>query len=172
MIILEGFDGAGKSTLASRLSKKFNLVSYHAGGKPLSEIHKNECIRVQRAISDFPVIHDRVTCVSTFCYEMLMSKPDGHDMVYHAKRLLDYNPNTIYVYCRHEEKYEQAHEIKDYDSNEHLAYIAANRKRIIEHYDMMYRFLKSEFGRQCVNIDAKNDQDVELLELMIPNFCY
>lgn len=70
MIVLEGPDGAGKSTLAKQLSAALNVPIHHSGGPPKSEM---EIIERQKAMIDNLrnkelMIYDRVPCISDPIY--------------------------------------------------------------------------------------------------------
>ena len=131
-IILEGFDGAGKSTLASKL--KFPVK--HAGGPPktLEQLKKN--LREQMEECGNRVILDRVTCISHQVYGGNMY--DNSLMAYlHA--MMDCK-NSVLVYCRPPDEVLfdfSKHEVKEHDSAEHIEDLKQNMRTYIDRYDQL-----------------------------------
>jgi hypothetical protein len=162
MIILEGFDGAGKSTLAKAIQKRFNLPIYHAGGKPISPLNEKYCLHVQQALTMLPIIHDRVTSISTFCYEMRRDTVQGVICLHSAMELLRVNPFSKLVYCPLPET-NVSHDVKEYDTPEHLSYIESNKAAILEHYDFIFNFLKSKYPDQVIKCHAFHELSVNAL---------
>lgn len=95
-IILEGFDGAGKSTLAKILQDTFNIPRIHPGAPPKDPQVEQQMMRIQGAEAGNPIIYDRVTCISQQVYRKRM-----FDEWYmsHLRKLSD-NPDVLIIYCR------------------------------------------------------------------------
>lgn len=156
-IILEGFDGAGKSTLAEKLG--FSVM--HAGGPPRDFQHMKECLDNQLAKCEPGVIFDRVTCISHQVY-------GGHMF---DSMLLDYmsqmlrKPHTILVYCRPPDEILMdfsRHIPKIHDSKQHLEDIEANVKLYIERYDHIMSTVAN------VKFDyTKHGEDVDFINALI-----
>lgn len=75
LVIVEGPDNAGKSTLAKTLSERLGFVTVHPGGKPYDYREAQLCCVVQdsrfRLAADATqqsIIHDRITCISDYAY--------------------------------------------------------------------------------------------------------
>ena len=74
IIILEGFDESGKSTLASKLSDRLSYKIVHPGRKPENIDEAKDMAAQQFGLMTFAkhvdLILDRVTCISSHCYMM------------------------------------------------------------------------------------------------------
>lgn len=132
MIILEGFDGAGKSTLATKL--KFPIK--HAGGPPktLEQLKKN--LMDQMLECGNKVILDRITCISHQVYGDNMFDPR---LMAYLHSMMDCK-NTVLVYCRppdHVLMDFSKHEVKDHDTEEHIEDLKRNMATYIDRYDQL-----------------------------------
>lgn len=130
MIILEGFDGAGKSTLAAKL--KFPVK--HAGGPPKTLLDLISNLKSQSEWCGQRVILDRVTCISHQVYGNAMWDPK----LLHCLREMMKCKNTVLVYCRPPNEVLldfSKHEVKGHDSTEHLEMIEKEALTFISRYD-------------------------------------
>lgn len=129
-IILEGFDGAGKSTLASKL--RFPVK--HAGGPPKDEAALKACLVDQMMDCGLRVVRDRVTCISHQVYGNAMFDP----MLMKALHAMLDCKNTVLVYCRPPDDIAldfTRHTIVEHDTAEHVAMVRANAQTFLERYD-------------------------------------
>lgn len=92
MIILEGFDNSGKSTLA----QEFKLEIVHPGPAPRTSSEERSCLEAQLHDARLPIVMDRVTCISSQIYKNKLL--DSYYMDY-LNRMLD-TPGCILIYCR------------------------------------------------------------------------
>ena len=133
-IIIEGPDNSGKTTLANRLSDKLKMPIFHAGGPPGSnELAERFCDK-QYQLSKNPVILDRITPISRQVYENRFQEPSLMDWLV---KFIE-KPRNIVVYCRppNENLMDfSTHEIKEHDTDDHIAYITENQQNFIELYD-------------------------------------
>lgn len=132
MIILEGFDNSGKSTLAQKLG----LPVKHAGGPPKDFRQLTTNLEEQLEYCGKPVVLDRVTCISDQVYGNKMF--DLHLQAY-LKQMLKCK-SSVLVYCR--PPIEAIlnftdHQVKDHDTAEHLEDIKTNAIRYIDRYDQL-----------------------------------
>ena len=140
MIILEGPDNTGKSTLAESLTLKLDWPVIHPGGKPANQAEELRMILHQLKLSKEDIIHDRVTCISQPVYNVF--RDDAIDLSYrfYLDEMLK-NPNCVIVYCR-PPKWKildlATHEAKAHDSPEHLKMITDNAVHILSEYDKMF----------------------------------
>lgn len=116
MIILEGPDGAGKSTIAERLSKEYNLPIKSGEGPPKSPQDFSE--RVDRYLS-LPAryIYDRHPVISGPIYASLRGQKSGLTRVqsidfYSRKKLV------LVVIPSRPDLFE--HKLKEYDTEQHV----------------------------------------------------
>lgn len=130
-IIIEGFDGCGKSTLARQLGQYFNMGVHTIGGRPKNDDIAFEMSTYQLGIAQHSrVIFDRVTCISRMCYEENIKNSHLLDLQEH----MDFLANRCIVVWATVPKNMEMHEIKPYDDEAHLRYIDNNAARIKENY--------------------------------------
>lgn len=153
-IILEGFDGAGKSTLASKL--KFPVL--HAGGPPKNNDQLKANLSEQLVSCSGRVILDRVTALSHQIYGGLYGDPR---LEFYIRAMLDM-PKTVLVYCRppdHVLLNFSKHEVKAHDTPEHLLNIEANARAYINLYDelmLKYSHIRYDYTTQNEDIALIN----------------
>lgn len=100
MIILEGPDNSGKSTLGRKLAKKFDLVLKHSI-RPDKSWVTHEVLRHSRSqLIPSRIIQDRVYAISEYIYGNIIR---GHTALgpFHAQALRDlYSRDHLIIYCR------------------------------------------------------------------------
>lgn len=135
-IVLEGFDNSGKTTLGKRLAKALGTPVMHPGPRPMTPEQVDECLSKQRRLMRYPLIMDRVTCISHNAY----SKDEALDMYLVSEAHFLFGPptdNTL-IYCRpplEVIKDFSKHEVKFYDEELHLDWIKRNADRVVARYD-------------------------------------
>lgn len=134
MIILEGMDNSGKSTLAA----KFGFEVLHPGPAPKSWAEEQTCLEEQLEKARLPIVQDRVTCISSQVYK---NRVGDRTYVEYMNQML-MTPHCILVYCRPPDSVVlnfDTHNIKAHDTPEHLKKVKDNAKRYLESYDrLMY----------------------------------
>lgn len=134
MIILEGMDNSGKSTLAA----KFGLEVIHPGPPPKTWGEEQNCLNEQLKNARLPVVMDRVTCISSQVYKNRLFDKLYMDFL---DRMLA-TPHCVLVYCRPPDEVVlnfDTHVVKAHDTKEHLQKVKDNAKRYLESYDkVMY----------------------------------
>ena len=137
MIILEGFDNSGKSTLASAIE----WPKYHPGPRPTSLKAEIGCITDQILMvrSECNVVYDRVTCISQLAYN-----PNPSYMAFRTV-VAEYMANhATLIYCRPPIEVItdfSRHEIKTYDDEQWIEYVQENADVIVKRYDSIMRKL-------------------------------
>lgn len=92
MIILEGPDNSGKSTLAEKLSKDFGLPVWHAGGPGYSTSRlRDEMVQITKR-----QICDRVNFISGPVYERALKKHNDYETIHDRA-----DENTCQHYLKH-----------------------------------------------------------------------
>lgn len=131
-VIIEGYDGCGKSTLATYLSNNMGLPVYLAGPKPknLWEIIKR-IFEQNKALND-GVIMDRCTPISEAIYgektNNIIYKLLTRYFLSKADLVLCVSENPIHV-------------IKQYDTIEHIEFIENNKEKLMNsYYDYLLPF--------------------------------
>ncbi|MAE84328.1 MAG: hypothetical protein CMB80_16420, partial [Flammeovirgaceae bacterium] len=67
-IIVEGFDGGGKSTIVKALSEALHQEAFYNKGPPGTVLNAIEFVQRHFEMVHNHVIMDRVTCISEYCY--------------------------------------------------------------------------------------------------------
>lgn len=147
MIILEGMDNSGKSTLAA----KFGLEIVHPGPAPMSYDEEQAFLESQLRDARLPIVMDRVTCISSQVYSGKLF--DDRYMGF-LNKMLD-TPHCVLVYCRPPDKNVldfDTHNVKTHDTPEHLARVKANASKYLESYDrLMYKLPHMLYDYTCLN---------------------
>lgn len=142
IVILEGADNSGKSTLAKRLSKDLGIDAVHPGGPPKNIIEVIARCEEQSAVfglsTEVDVIFDRVTCISDLIYR---GRPE-YDRIFEIfHRQLKTAKNVIIVYCRPSD--ERLKNFDDHIQQPHedaavVQHAKDNVDRIISEYDNLF----------------------------------
>lgn len=133
-VILEGFDNSGKSTLA----KKFGLEIVHPGPAPKTWGEEQTCLETQLRAARLPIVMDRVTCISSQVYKGPLF--DKKYMEYLDQMV--YTRHCVIIYCRPSIDVimnMSNHDVKQYDTKEHLAKIQKNARHYVELYDKLFK---------------------------------
>jgi len=139
MIVVEGPDNAGKSTLIGKLSRTLGWNVYHPGGPPA-----NAEEFLKQAISSLKYAHEKVIQDRS----MIISDP-VYSTVYPRNFSCDYHElivtlcvyvNPVIIYCRPPDEFMldfSRHEIGENDDENQLITLHSNMPRIIQEYDMV-----------------------------------
>jgi len=130
MIVLEGPDNSGKTTLADALRREFAFEKFTAGPAPSTHDELVRCLHDQEGRIWQPCIHDRVTCISQQVYS-------GRDAMLDAFLRRMAGPAVI-VYCRAPERTLMdfsTHRVKGYDTEESLRRLMDRQHEYIGRYD-------------------------------------
>jgi len=138
LIVIEGCDGSGKSTLVKSLSEDLDLPSYHKarpGTAEEVESRMNEVI----AYSDGPAIWDRVPIISEQIYGPVLR---GVNVIAHkadALMNLFLARGPLIIFCRPPTPVMMSHKLeqKAHDTDKHIASVAANYHKLIDAYDSL-----------------------------------
>ncbi len=137
MIILEGADRSGKTTLGKKLSEKLGLRYVHPGGRPKTENERLYNLSEQflcAHIRHNPMIYDRVTCISDPIYRKDLMNP----LAKVFRDAMMNIPYTFLIYCRPPDA-ELAKildtKVTEHDTEEHLLSVKENWKSIVDDYD-------------------------------------
>ena len=146
VIVLEGPDGAGKSTLAERLAYKFQWPIVHTGG-PLANREdyftrvQDKKLRVARN-----TIFDRVPMISELVYCLVQDRaPFIHEWEA-MNDLIALRP--VVIYCRLADTAQMLDRIiaspKAHKSPEYLEAVKKNHDSIVKKYDAVMRLVPPE----------------------------
>lgn len=131
-IVVEGYDASGKSTLAQALADRLGCSVLEAGPPP-----KNNMVAVSDSLAQLDaknVVHSRITPISRLAYQL-------DSDIHHTEMLWGFvktfqDAGALFIYCTGRA---DVHEVKDYDTEEHLEYLEKNestiRRRYVEIFD-------------------------------------
>lgn len=130
MIVLEGPDGAGKSTLFEKLRPVFREYEFaHSGGPVRSSLDLGARMTQQHARQ----VRDRHFCISEPIYGKFFNRPNLIvDSV--INNWLQHRPFVIFCFAPDNALSEQKGE---HDTPEHAAGVAANHPAIVSEYQML-----------------------------------
>lgn len=146
MILVEGPDNSGKSTLIEQLAKEFDLFKCdrpHGPPKTPEEL-LNRTLDVQNFYKSKMVIMDRNPVIGESIYGPILR---GHNMWddldekmnCEAELFSKLLSGTIFlIYCRPPRETLldlSTHQVKDYDTREHLESLSKNKSKIVDAYD-------------------------------------
>lgn len=162
IIIIEGFDNSGKSTLASRLSELLNLEVVHPGGPPkhvaevITRMAEQEAIFALGHKVDF--IYDRVTCISDAAYR----QDKSYDKIFgfYQASLISCS-HVMVIYCRPSDaqlKNFDNHINQAHDTDEIVEHAKSKSDIIISSYDKIINRLTDE-GMMVLAYNFEGDQD-------------
>lgn len=143
MIIIEGPDNAGKSTLAEKLSKSIGVAVHHSGGPAKNDeeiLHRAELVFDQTG----PRIYDRVPFISDYVYRtVLKDKPspflDMNLVKRYLKRLKKIHP--VIILCWPPVPVMMAmegHQRSAHETEEHFNRVKDNQEQFIHLYNQLF----------------------------------
>ncbi len=143
VIVLEGPDGAGKSTLAERLQVMYQWPVVHTGGPNSSRQDVFDRIDQFRFMSRTNVIFDRIAMVSEPVYSVLQHRDSYLDDCEILALVEQMNP--VVIYCRLQDSERMLRRIlespKAHKSPEYLRKVQANHAEITKRYDRVIGLL-------------------------------
>jgi len=165
MIILEGPDGMGKSTLAKyiagRLSWTVNEIGKSPGGPDQVREYADRCV----ALSSAQIVQDRVTQISEWIYGKTFDRPsltDAEFLEWQRKMLLQ---NPVVIYCRVNDLSKVTQTREEYDTEETIQRINDNLDVLRDRYDsVMWGGL---YAKHLITYDYTNMTQEELYELVL-----
>lgn len=136
MIVVEGFDGAGKSTLAEAIGAKLGWPVLHTGGPTKDAADVILCLDRSKQRLRQRCVQDRITHISESVYSMLTHPAKAARAL---DRLREVEMAWVVVYCRPPDaaliEALARHTAKEWDTKEHLATIASSVEQLIRIYD-------------------------------------
>lgn len=139
IIILEGADNAGKSTLGTRLANDTGLELVHPGGPPKTVSDAVlRCVEQSAAFNraaSFNFIYDRVTCISDMIYRGNQMYRLGYEAYQNELMVCK---DVLIVYCRPCDAQLMNfdnHVTKSHETDEVVEHAKQNVGRIIAEYD-------------------------------------
>jgi len=134
MIIVEGMDNSGKSTLCEGLAERFNLRVIKRAQGPPTDKDKFLSMVVRLLTVDPEVIYDRHPIISEAVYGPILREKNAlnEELAWDdwMNALLDREP--LIVYCRPPEE-----KILCFDDRDQMVGVPENAKRLIRRYDQV-----------------------------------
>jgi hypothetical protein len=171
IIVLEGPDNAGKSTLGRKLSADLSMDLIHPGGPPK---HIVEVIaRCQEQLLTFQLstevdfIYDRITCIS----DMIYRGRDEYKRIFEIYQgQLRTAKNVIIIYCRPSDervKDFSDHVKKDHETDEVVQHAVANVDRIVDEYDVLMNAFANDRHITALKYDFERDVNSDGYEAIL-----
>jgi thymidylate kinase len=169
LIILEGPDGAGKSTLITRLVKDFGFPVYRSGGPKNADNMKRVVQEMAMLALDDSIVYlcDRTPLVS----ELVYSKSLGRDPVMPMDFFKPYFslPQRI-IYCNLNDSVSMlsnmSREFKAHKPAEHTAAVVQNYQQVCNNYDELIDEMEAS-GMDIFGYDWMNGSYYDLTKWIV-----
>lgn len=162
MIVVEGYDGTGKSTVAEKIGLRLDAPVHHAGGPPRDEADVMGCAARSLWRMNAWCVQDRVTQVSHSVYAMLRRPRESAIAL---ARIGDLRAARLLVYCRPSRgtilANVERHKAKCHDTDAHVSFVRAHADALICVYDTVI-----ELARPYVPIATYDYENDDLEKLM------
>jgi hypothetical protein len=149
MIVIEGMDNSGKSTLAERMAEYMELVVQESEGPPKDDQEIND--RVDRYEKMEGRLFVRHPCVSNAIYGAVR---DEGNPITPGRTMLFYEARPTLIYCDAGVRGLGAHVEKAHDTEKHLKDIGDNYNKLL----YLYRQWAAEHAHFVYRIGDDRDQ--------------
>lgn len=129
MIVVEGMDNSGKSTLGEALADYLELLVQESEGPPRSDEEINE--RVDRYAEMQDRVFVRHPVVSNEIYGKF--RPEGNPIT-PGRTMLFYEASPLLIYCDAGERGYEGHVLKDHDTEVHQRLLATKQEELLKEY--------------------------------------
>lgn len=129
MIVIEGMDNSGKSTLGNYLAAYIGLVVQESEGPPLSDDEINE--RVDKYAEYTNRLFVRHPCISNAIYGSF--RPEGNPIT-PGRTMIFYESKPLLIYCDAGERGFDGHELKDHDTEIHQKLLETKQLELLKEY--------------------------------------
>ncbi len=177
-VIIEGPDGAGKSTLVQALKNADGMIETIHPGKP-PENYKTLLKMLNTQLTyraHATVVYDRVTCISEWVYRpfriTIKSDEVNECGVYfsllEAQLALAINLDWIIVYCRPSTQriIDECCNFTEHDTDDTMRVVKQNIQQVITAYDAIMDRMKA-FGCNVVVYDYEQDDTFEFIKAIL-----
>lgn len=158
MIVVEGMDGAGKTSIASILGEWLGWPVVHAGGPPKDEEYVMRWMQTCLDRTRENVIQDRVTQISETVYGTVSNRSHLAGLALYGLGPMMAS-GAIFVCCRPPTAVIldnlRRHSAKAWDTPEHVAMVKMQSMRLIELYDTLFATLRR--GNRAIMFDYTVD---------------
>lgn len=129
MIVIEGMDNSGKSTLAERMGSYMDLVVQESEGPPRSDKEINK--RVDKYEKMEGRLFVRHPVVSNAIYGKFR---DEGNPITPGRTMLFYEARPCLIYCDAGDRAFEGHVLKDHDTQEHQDLLNKNQAALLQEY--------------------------------------
>lgn len=129
MIVIEGMDNSGKSTLAIEIGKSMGIGVVESEGPPRSAIEINERVDKYHAYDE--IVFVRHPCVSNAIYGQV--REEGNPITPDRTKRF-YQRNPLFIYCDAGQRGLTTHVIKEHDTSKHIKDITDNYNKLLYLY--------------------------------------
>ena len=133
-IVIEGFDGTGKSTLAEMLSKELNYGILKFDGIPKTIDEFTQRMRLSAKLLKEPLIQDRNPLVSEAVYGVL--REDGPFIPFESAKYAWTHLNPFTIYC--DITVHQKHEINTTENVTYFNKVNDSKQLLIDRYNQFF----------------------------------
>lgn len=129
MIVIEGMDNSGKSTLGNAMADYMELIVQESEGPPRSDEEINE--RIDRYAEMEDRLFVRHPVVSNEIYGKF--RKEGNPIT-PGRTMLFYEAKPILIYCDAGDRGYEGHELKPHDTKRHQKLLAKNAAALLQEY--------------------------------------
>lgn len=129
MIVIEGMDNSGKSTLGAALADYLDLLVQESEGPPLSDEEINARVDKYADLNDRVFVRHPV--VSNAIYGSF--RPEGNPIT-PGRTMLFYEAQPLLIYCDAGERGFDGHVLKDHDTEVHQKLLATKQVELLKEY--------------------------------------
>lgn len=166
MIIVEGFDASGKTTLANEIGRAMGWQVLHTGGPTRDEDDVYACLFRSCQRMRMKCVQDRITHISESVYSLL-HKPTKAAIAIDA--LGDIRAPTMVIYCRPPDEVLlkgvlEDHRREAHDTDEHMARVLETAPALIRAYDTIMEIvaLRNKIVRYDRTVQGDMQRVVEM----------
>jgi adenylate kinase family enzyme len=173
VIIVEGFDCSGKSTLALKIALALKIPVLHPGGPTRDESDVVACLLRSLSRMKQRCVQDRVTHISESVYSML---PRPKHAVLALNSIREVAHAELIIYCRPPTEFLlQAlvgnHKVKEHDDIEKLGMAMQEAPTLIRLYDTVMHLVAMYAGCRVITYDrAKIGDQEHIMEIVKRKF--
>lgn len=149
MIVIEGMDNSGKSTLGAAMAEYMSLIVQESEGPPISADEINARVDRYEGMQDRLFVRHPV--ISNAIYGQV--REEGNPIT-PGRSMLFYESKPILIYCDAGQRGLGAHIKKAHDTEKHLADIEANYNKLL----YLYRQWAAEHAHFVYRIGDDMDQ--------------
>lgn len=129
MIVIEGMDNSGKSTLGEALASYLGLIVQESEGPPLSNEEINERVDKYEQMEDRLFVRHPV--ISNAIYGKF--REEGNPIT-PGRTMIFYEANPLLIYCDAGERGYEGHELKPHDTERHQSLLNENQQALLTEY--------------------------------------